>query len=135
MMEGEGSGIEGKEKSILSCSKMEEGNGVEVVKEMAEVIEKVGSYVGFRRTQRKECFNLVRRLKLLMPLLEEIKELHPSTCDEALSHLVNLKTALLASKNLLKTCNSGSKIFLVRILLLTSSFLELSSFQHIMKSF
>ncbi|KAK4437559.1 U-box domain-containing protein 15 [Sesamum alatum] len=114
-MEGEGSRIEGKENNINSW-----GNGIEVVKEMMEVIEKVGSYVGFRKTQRKECLNLVRRLKLLMPLLEEIKELHPSTCDDddadadtdALTPLVNLRTALLASKKLLKTCNSGSKIFL-----------------------
>ncbi|OMO62416.1 hypothetical protein COLO4_33081 [Corchorus olitorius] len=27
------------------------------------------------KTKRKECLNLVRRLKLLVPLLEEIKEL------------------------------------------------------------
>ncbi|KAL0291472.1 UNVERIFIED_CONTAM: hypothetical protein Sradi_7025500 [Sesamum radiatum] len=84
-MEGEGSRIEGKENnnsiSILSScggngNGNGNGNGVDVVKEMMEVIEKVGSYVGFRKTQRKECLNLVRRLKLLMPLLEEIKELH-----------------------------------------------------------
>ncbi|KAL0334504.1 UNVERIFIED_CONTAM: U-box domain-containing protein 15 [Sesamum radiatum] len=124
VMEGEGSRIEGKENnnniSILSSCGNGNGNGngngvdVDVVKEMMEVIEKVGSYVGFRKTQRKECLNLVRRLKLLMPLLEEIKELH---ADDACHphphpHLLNLHTALLASKNLLKTCNSGSKIFL-----------------------
>lgn len=129
MMEGEGSRIERKEKdkkSILSCS-IEGGNGVEVVKEMVELIEKVGSYVGFRNTQRKECLNLVRRLKLLTPLLEEIKELDPSIPNAALSALVNLKKALLASKKVLKTCNSGSKIFLVRTHHLIS-FLECSMF-------
>lgn len=121
LMEGEGSRIEGKENNnnISILSSCGNGNGVEVVKEMMEVIEKVGSYAGFRKTQRKECLNLVRRLKLLMPLLEEIKELHADACHpqpHPLTHLlINLNTALLASKKLLKTCNSGSKIFLVRI--------------------
>ncbi|KAL0422985.1 UNVERIFIED_CONTAM: U-box domain-containing protein 15 [Sesamum latifolium] len=121
-MEGEGSRIEGKENnnntSILSScggngNGNGNGNGVDVVKEMMELIEKVGSYVGFRKTQRKECLNLVRRLKLLMPLLEEIKELHADASHpHPLSPLLHLHTALLASKKLLKTCNSGSKIFL-----------------------
>lgn len=90
-----------------------EGEGskenAELVTEMVEVIEKVGSYVGFRMTQRKECLNLVRRLKLLVPLLEEIRELDS---DDALSCLLNLKNALFAAKKLLKNCNSGSKIYL-----------------------
>lgn len=80
--------------------------------EMVEMIEKMGSYSDFRKTQRKECLNLVRRLKLLTPLLEEIRELHPSISDHAFNHLVGLKKALLASKKLLKACNSISKIFL-----------------------
>ncbi|KAL2512539.1 U-box domain-containing protein 15 [Abeliophyllum distichum] len=91
----------------------EEGSkeNAELVREMVEVIEKVGSYVGFRRTQSKECLNLVRRLKLLVPLLEEIRDLDT---DEALSCscLLNLKKALFAAKKLLKNCNSGSKIYL-----------------------
>ncbi|CAA0827733.1 U-box domain-containing protein 15 [Striga hermonthica] len=81
--------------------------------QMSEIIEKVGSYSAFRKTQRKECLNLVRRLKLLTPLLEEIKELQPSAIsDDNLSKLVHLNKSLLASKKLLKSCNSDSKIFL-----------------------
>ncbi|KAK6118651.1 hypothetical protein DH2020_047564 [Rehmannia glutinosa] len=95
---------------FIYCSSMEGGN---VVEEMLEAIEKVGSYASFRKTQRKECLNLVRRLKLLTPLLEEIKEFGLSSISiEALSGLVDLKKSLLASMKLLKTCNSGSKIFL-----------------------
>lgn len=105
-MEGEGSMKEkDKNSGILG--------GADVVREMVEMIEKMGSYSDFRKTQRKECLNLVRRLKLLTPLLEEIRELHPSISDHAFTHLVGLKKALLASKKLLKTCNSTSKIFLV----------------------
>ncbi|GFQ01856.1 U-box domain-containing protein 15 [Phtheirospermum japonicum] len=80
---------------------------------MLETIEKVGSYSSFRKTQRKECLNLVRRLKLLTPLLEEVKEVKPSSIStEALCKLVDLNKSLLSSKKLLKTCNFGSKIFL-----------------------
>lgn len=122
-MEGEGSKNENKNGVIL-----EGGNGVELVREMVEMIQKVGTYTDFRKTQGKECVNLVRRLKLLTPLLEEIRELHTSISGEAFDHLLDLNKALLASKKLLKTCNSGSKIFLVKtppsLLLLLSLFLS-----------
>lgn len=91
------------------------GDGVDVVREMMDVIETVGLYVGYRRTQRKECLNLVRRLKLLVPLLEEIKEIdhHKLSSSEGLkTSLVNLKKALLGAKKLLKKCSCGSKIYL-----------------------
>ncbi|KAL1554521.1 U-box domain-containing protein 15 [Salvia divinorum] len=106
-MEGEGSKNDDKNGVIL-----EGGNGVELVREMVEMIQKVGTYTDFRKTLGKECVNLVRRLKLLTPLLEEIRELHTSISCEAFDHLLDLNKALLASKKLLKTCNSGSKIFL-----------------------
>ncbi|GMI74424.1 Plant U-Box 15 [Hibiscus trionum] len=90
-----------------------------VVRELIEVIETVGSYDGFRKTQRKDCLNLVRRLKLLVPLLEEIEDQlgNPSnvSCSGSGSgsnSLVSLKKALLGAKKLLKNCNYGSKIYL-----------------------
>ncbi|MBA0793179.1 hypothetical protein Gohar_017600, partial [Gossypium harknessii] len=93
---------------------MDSSSSSELVREMMEVIETVGSYAGFRVTQRKECLNLVRRLKLLVPLLEEIKELDYSVSGLglALNSLLNLKKALLGAKKLLKNCNYGSKIYL-----------------------
>ncbi|GLT63210.1 hypothetical protein SLA2020_357890 [Shorea laevis] len=88
------------------------GDGSDVVRELMEVIDTVGSYTGYRKTQRKECLNLVRRLKLLIPLLEEMRELEESVSGLALNSLVNLKKALVAAKKLLKDCNYGSKIYL-----------------------
>ncbi|KAJ9550268.1 hypothetical protein OSB04_014313 [Centaurea solstitialis] len=86
--------------------------GDDLVGEMVKVIETVGSYMGFRRTQRKECLKLVRRLKLLLPLLEEIKEMNQPIPTRAFQSFVILKKALLSAKKLLKHCNFGSKIFL-----------------------
>lgn len=94
--------------SGVSCA----GELNDLVSEMMDVIETVGSYVGYRRLQRKECLNLVRRLQLLVPLSEEIKETDKPPSSEHLNSLVNLRKALLGAKKLLKTCSSGSKIYL-----------------------
>ncbi|KAK0581102.1 hypothetical protein LWI29_010071 [Acer saccharum] len=105
----------------VSGSSNNNESDVVLVGELMEVIEKVGSYGGFRRTQRKECLNMVRRLKLLVPLLEEIRELDDDDDGDnksvvlhslAFNCLSNLKKALLAAKKLLKNCNCGSKIYL-----------------------
>lgn len=110
-MEGE----TGEKGSVCGSS---EGD---VIGEMMEVIENVGSYVGFRRTQRKESLNLVRRLKLLVPLLEELRELGTAAVSgEALGCLARLKKALVSAKKLLKNCNYGSKIYLVCLFFSTS---------------
>ncbi|KAF2302518.1 hypothetical protein GH714_036674 [Hevea brasiliensis] len=88
------------------------GEDNDLVRDMEEVIETVGSYTGYRRTQRKECLNLARRLKLLVPLLEEIKESVKLVSSEDLNCLVNLKEALHGAMKLLKKCSCGSKICL-----------------------
>ncbi|KAJ9189425.1 hypothetical protein P3X46_000721 [Hevea brasiliensis] len=88
------------------------GEDNDLVRDMMEVIETVGSYTGYRRTQRKECLNLARRLKLLVPLLEEIKESVKLVSSEDLNCLVNLKEALHGAMKLLKKCSCGSKICL-----------------------
>ncbi|KAL6214150.1 hypothetical protein ACLB2K_013588 [Fragaria x ananassa] len=85
-----------------------DGNSVE---ELMGVIDRVGSYSGFRSAHRKECLSLVRRLKLLLPLLEEIRELEYYS-NQALNSLANLKRALASAKKLLKNCSCGSKIYL-----------------------
>ncbi|KAJ6765621.1 U BOX DOMAIN-CONTAINING [Salix purpurea] len=106
--------MERGEKAGVSSSS-NGGDEVCVVKEMMDVIDTVGSYLGYRRTQRKECLNLVRRLKLLVPLLEEIKEIDHDKLGSTAglkTSLVNLKKSLLGAKKLLKKCGCGSKIYL-----------------------
>ncbi|KAM7470980.1 hypothetical protein LguiA_009163 [Lonicera macranthoides] len=105
-MEGEA------EKGNTSISMEGERSESVLVREMMEVIETVGAFTSFRRTQRKECLSLVRRLRLLIPLLEEIREFDSSVPARALNHLAGLKKALASAKKLLKSCNYGSKIYL-----------------------
>lgn len=92
------------------------GGGDRVVEDLIGVIEKAGSYGGYRKTQKKECLNLARRLKLLVPLLEEIGETgraanFPGDALEAT--LAHLRQAVAAANKLLKQCHCGSKIYLV----------------------
>ncbi|XP_010556057.1 PREDICTED: U-box domain-containing protein 15 [Tarenaya hassleriana] len=88
------------------------GDHGDPVSEIVAVIESVAQLSDYRRTQRKECFNLVRRLKLLIPLLEEIRDTEAPLPDNCGRFLSCLKKVVLLARKLLKTCNDGSKIFL-----------------------
>ncbi|XP_021903873.1 U-box domain-containing protein 15-like [Carica papaya] len=104
---------EGGEKGgVVGVSSSSKGGDTGMVRELMDVIMTVGSYSGYRRTQRKECLNLVRRLKFLMPLLEEIRELDASVLRVSCNGLTNLRKAFFAARKLLKHCNDGSKIYL-----------------------
>ncbi|XP_021902543.1 U-box domain-containing protein 15 [Carica papaya] len=90
----------------------QEEEHLNLVHEMESTIESVAQFGDFRRTQKKECYSLVRRMKLLLPFLEEIRDLDPPISENGITCLCNLKKVLLLAKKLLKTCNEGSKIFL-----------------------
>ncbi|GAV63479.1 U-box domain-containing protein/KAP domain-containing protein, partial [Cephalotus follicularis] len=109
--EEEGGEVEVIEEEIeLNTSSTQEE--IDVVQQIVSVIESVAQLGDYRRTQRKECYSLARRMKLLLPFLEETKDLDrpiSKTCNAA---LCTLKCVLLMARKLLKTCNEGSKIYL-----------------------
>ncbi|PON90460.1 Beta-catenin [Trema orientale] len=83
-----------------------------VVEELVGAVEMVAQFGDYRRTQRKECYNLVRRMKLLLPLFEELRDLDRPISEDDIACLSNLKKALIMAKKLLRTCNEGSKLYL-----------------------
>ncbi|KAK3038844.1 hypothetical protein RJ639_028566 [Escallonia herrerae] len=95
---------------------LEEGNlegfTMDVIQELIGVIETVKSLGEYRRTQKKESHNLVRRLKLLLPLLEEIQDLDTPFPEAGIACLHKLKKAFYSAKKLLKASHAGSKIYL-----------------------
>lgn len=101
---------------------------VDVLQEIVAVIESAAQLGDYRRTQRKECYNLVRRLKLLLPLIEEIRDLDDAISETGIESLWNLKKAISLAKRLLKICNEGSKIYLVRQILI--AFILEASWQY-----
>ncbi|CAL9072382.1 unnamed protein product [Musa acuminata var. zebrina] len=90
----------------------EEHDVADLVGELLEIIDSVGSFGEYRRTQRKESFNLVRRMKLVAPLLEELQDLEYPIPDAAYARLCGLLKAFSAARKLLRCCHDGSKIYL-----------------------
>ncbi|KAI4336700.1 hypothetical protein L6164_015193 [Bauhinia variegata] len=85
---------------------------IALVEQVQGVIEAVAQFGDYRLTQRKECHTLVRRLKLLLPLIEEIRELDSPIPENGMTWLCNMKDTLLITKKLLQLCSEGSKIYL-----------------------
>ncbi|CAK8542397.1 unnamed protein product [Lathyrus sativus] len=90
----------------------EEPDAVAVVEEIQQVIESVVQFGEYRKMQRKESQILARRFKHMLPLMEDLRELHQPVPQNGLVWLKNLRDALLFAKDLLKLCNQGSKIHL-----------------------
>lgn len=84
------------------------------VEEIIAIVESVKNIGEYRKTHMKECSNLVRRLKLFLPILEVIREMDRTKIPDAgVSCLKKLKKAFQSAKKLLKLCHGGSKIYLV----------------------
>lgn len=89
----------------------------DLVGEILTTIEFLDQISDYRRTQQKECFNLVRRLKILIPFMDEIRGFEFPSPENCMHFLNRLRKVILTARKLLETCNNGSKIFLVRKLL------------------
>lgn len=80
---------------------------------LLELVNEIASIAEFRKVFKTECANLSRRVKLLAPLFEEVKELKATLPEPALATLRSLERALQAARDLLQSCCDGSKIYLV----------------------
>nr|CAB3481206.1 unnamed protein product [Digitaria exilis] len=98
---------EGPEPSVAR-----EMDDEDLVEELLVTVNSARAFAEFRRTQRKECANLLRWLQLVLPLLEELRDAAPRLTDDAYRRLTLLGRALAAARRLLRSCNDGSKIFL-----------------------
>ena len=93
---------------------MEEENGGLVVQSLIETVNEIASISDYRCAVKKQYCNLARRLKLLTPMLEEIRDSKDSIIpQQTLKALVSLKQALDSAKDLLKFGSEGSKIYMV----------------------
>ena len=86
----------------------------DLVEELLVTVNSARAFAEFRRTQRKECANLLRWLQLVLPLLEELRDAAPRLTDDAYRRLALLGRELAAARRLLRSCHDGSKIYLVR---------------------
>lgn len=105
-----GVGFEGGE-NVKEANK--KSDGLHLVQDLLSTIEYIAQFGDYRRTQRKECHSMVRRMKVLLSLFEELRDVDTPISDNGITWLGNLKKIFCLAKKLLTTCNEGSKIYLV----------------------
>ncbi|XP_022730634.1 U-box domain-containing protein 13-like [Durio zibethinus] len=91
---------------------MEEDKGA-LVQSLIDAVNQIASIGDYRCPVKKEYCNLARRLKLLTPMFEEIRESKEQIPEETVKALVSLKESLVSAKELLRFGSEGSKIYLV----------------------
>lgn len=93
------------------------GDGADVMVVVESCMELVNEIAGVgecRNYLKKEGANLVRRLKLLAPMFEELRELKdPLLKDNTLQALTSLRSALKHAVEILKFGHESSKLFMV----------------------
>lgn len=84
-----------------------------LVSQLIEAIKEISGLPECRNASRKMYSNLVRRVKLLSPLFEELNDNFEELGDDEIGGLGSLKIALNIAKEFLLSLNQGSKIFQV----------------------
>ncbi|KAK6926951.1 Armadillo [Dillenia turbinata] len=85
----------------------------DLIQKLIDIVNEIASISDYRCTIKKQYCTLSRRLKLLTPLFEEIKEIKEPIPEHSLKSLVSLKEALESANDLLRFGSEGSKIYLV----------------------
>lgn len=80
---------------------------------LIDTVNEISSISGYRSSVKKQHYNLARRLKLLVPMLEEIREAKETLSEETMRLLVKFKEAVESAKRVLRFGSEGSKIYLV----------------------
>lgn len=86
-----------------------------LAQKLIEIVNEISGISEFRISVKKEYCNLGRRLKLLIPMFEEIRDNDVAVSEDSMKALFSLKEALESTKELLKFGSDGSKIYLVRV--------------------
>lgn len=91
----------------------EEQSKAELAQKLIDSVTEISSISDFKGSVKKHYCNLARRLKLLLPMFEEIRDSSDSIPIDSFKALNSLKIALDSAKELLKFGSDGSKIYLV----------------------
>lgn len=84
-----------------------------LIARLIELANEISSNGEPRKIFKTECANLIRRVKLLAPLFEEVKEFKGSLPDQAILSFRSIERALQVARELLQSCYFDSKIYLV----------------------
>lgn len=95
--------------SSMDSSKMS------VLSQLLAIVKEVSGFPECRNTTKKMYYNLVRRIKLLSPLFEELKDSEEELEDSEIRAFESLRGSLDSAMDLLKLVNEGSKLYQVYI--------------------
>lgn len=90
----------------------------DLVSQLVDLVKEISGLPECRNSVKKMYGNLMRRVKLLSPLFEELKDNEQQLHDDDFKGLQGLIVALNLALELLKSVNDGSKIFQVRNIML-----------------
>ncbi|KAL1345336.1 hypothetical protein HN51_019094 [Arachis hypogaea] len=92
---------------------MEDDNKAGTAESLIDLVNQISSISDYRPTVKKEYCNLARRLKLLTPLFEEIRDSKDPLPQQTSNALLQLKEAMESAMDLLRFGSEGSKIYMV----------------------
>ncbi|CAL5340347.1 unnamed protein product [Camellia sinensis] len=80
---------------------MEDEKGA-LVQKLIDIVNEISTISDYRCTVKKQYCNLARRLKLLTPMFEEIRDCKEPVPEESFKALESLKEALESARDLLR---------------------------------
>ncbi|XP_014494078.1 U-box domain-containing protein 13 [Vigna radiata var. radiata] len=78
-----------------------------------ELVNEIASISDYRPPVKKQYCNLARRLKLLIPMFEEIRDMKDQIPEDTSKAVLAFKEALESARELLRFGSEGSKLYLV----------------------
>jgi len=87
----------------------------QLIQSLIDVVNTIGLKGDYIKSHKKECASLTRRVKLLAPLFEELRESRQRISYQAFTALQDLDNALQSANKLLQMCHDGSKLYLVSL--------------------
>ncbi|KAM2685425.1 hypothetical protein EV1_046796 [Malus domestica] len=84
-----------------------------LVQSLIDTVNEIASISDYKCMVKKQYYNLARRLKLLTPIFEEIRDNKKVVSRETLKALLSFMEALESAKELLRFESKSSKIYLV----------------------
>ncbi|XP_057772169.1 U-box domain-containing protein 13 [Salvia miltiorrhiza] len=92
---------------------MDEDDKAALSRKLIDLIGEISAFSDYRTTVKRQYTNLARRLKLLTPMFEEIRDSKEPLPEDSIRGLEALASALESAKELLRFGSEGSKIYLV----------------------
>lgn len=86
-----------------------------LIQKLIDTVNEISVITDYRCTVKKLFSNLGRRLKLLTPLFEEVRDIKEMLPDASHQALLSLMEDLKSAKELLHLGSEGSKIYLVNL--------------------